>query len=407
MSPGGRFPGPWPKRLLQPPWFLALAAVLLFLRKPHALTHAQLWAEDGSIFLSFNDAFGLQAFLEPYMGYLHTLPRIVAWAAPLALDPLWWPTFYNGVAFAIWVAVLARIFSPRLDWPGRPWLALALVIGPHTGEVLFNITNLQWVTALVLLQQAVIRPPITWPQRLGDLALLALLGLTGPFVAILGPLFLWRWWRDRRRDNLVVLLFAAAGAVTQLVLILRTGPHFTFPPFDAGRFGGILAQRLIVWPLVGDHLAVSFRSAATGWVLLALLAAFLAWTLRPHPRRHLRLPVAAALVFLLVALVSRSRPDTWSYDNLVFADRYFFLPRVLLLWLVAWEFDASNPWIRRAAVVAFALVALAHVRTHRAPAPPDMHWAQHVDAIRRGEPANIPSLPEGHTLEYRGRPTRR
>ena len=43
---------------------------------------------------------------------------------------------------------------------------------------------------------------------------------------------------------------------------------------------------------------------------------------------------------------------------------------------------------------------LAH---HAEPAPPDYHWADHCDAIRRGVPAKIPILPEGWVLDYPGR----
>ena len=48
-------------------------------------------------------------------------------------------------------------------------------------------------------------------------------------------------------------------------------------------------------------------------------------------------------------------------------------------------------------------VALALPRAWEA-APPDYRWVEHCDPIRRGVPANIPTLPEGWTLEYRGRP---
>ena len=66
--------------------------------------------------------------------------------------------------------MLARLFSPRLDLPGKPWLALAFFLGPNTGEVLFNITNLQWLTAFVLLQQVLIARPVNHAQRFGDLS---------------------------------------------------------------------------------------------------------------------------------------------------------------------------------------------------------------------------------------------
>ena len=96
------------------PAVLAVFAILLFLRKPYALLVPQLYAEDGTIFLAQNDLVGLRAFLEPYMGYLHTLPRLIAWTASRLLDPAWWPAFYNVTAFALWLAVIARTFSPRL-----------------------------------------------------------------------------------------------------------------------------------------------------------------------------------------------------------------------------------------------------------------------------------------------------
>ncbi len=385
-------------------WVLLLGGLLLFLRKPHALHTPQLYAEDGSIFLAFNDLLGLRAFLEPYMGYLHALPRLIAWAAAHLLDPVWWPAFYNGVSFLIWIAVIARTFSPRLPLPGKPWLALTFIIGPQTGEVLFNITNLQWITALLLVQQAVILPAGTWRHRVGDCLIVVLVGFTGPFVIALGPLLAWRWWRGRTRQDAVVLLLAAICAGVQAWFLWRTGPKFEFPAFAPGRFLEILGQRLLVWPLLGDTLALRLSAAWVGGLGLATVAALLAWTLRPHPRRHLRATVVAAFLLMLAAMVYRSRPDTWNPGHLIFGERYFYGPRVLLLWLLVWEFDAAPRAVAWAARLAFAACALVHVKGYVLPAPPDYHWQQQCDPIRRGIPANIPTLPEGWTLEYRGRP---
>ena len=73
------------------------------------------------------DLHGVSALTIPYMGYLHTLPRLIAGLAPALLDPAWWPAFYNGISFVIWVAVLARLFTSRFPLPGKPWLAFALI----------------------------------------------------------------------------------------------------------------------------------------------------------------------------------------------------------------------------------------------------------------------------------------
>src|SRR6185295_14775755 len=59
-------------------WVVAVLAVALGLRHPSALHTPQLWAEDGSVFLAYNDLFGLKAFTIPYAGYLHTIPHLVA-----------------------------------------------------------------------------------------------------------------------------------------------------------------------------------------------------------------------------------------------------------------------------------------------------------------------------------------
>jgi hypothetical protein len=396
------------------PAVLVVLAVALFLRKPSALLVPQLYAEDGTIFLAQNDLVGLRAFLEPYMGYLHSLPRLIAGIASRLLDPAWWPAFYNVTSFAIWLAVIARTFSPRLPLPPalRPWLALAFFLGPQSGEVLFSITNLQWVVAFLLIQQAFIAAPTTPAQRLTDLALVALLGLTGPFILALGPLLAWRWWRDRpalrlqlASFNVQQLAIASACAAVQAYFIFRTGPHFTFPPFDASQFCSVVGQHLLVWPVLGDHLARHLSPVLLTLLGIVPVLALLLWSLRPHPRRLLRTQLVAAFVLMMAAGVYRARPDTWNLDNLVFGDRYFYLPRVLLAWLLILELDAvQRPvrWLARALLLAAALV---HLKGYSVPAGPDYRWTEHVDPVRRGVPANLPTLPEGWTLEYRGRPT--
>ncbi|PHX73393.1 MAG: hypothetical protein CK548_01325 [Opitutia bacterium] len=168
------------------------------------------------------------------MGYLHTLPRLIAWLAAHLTDPAWWPAVYNGSAFALTVALFFRIASPRLSLPGKP----------------------------------------------------------------------------------------------------------------------------------------------------ALLLSF---------------------VFISVACVYRTRPDTWDHDNLLNGDRYFHLSRLLLFWLLILEFASPHraiAWTARTLVLVGFLV---HLPMLLSPAPPNYHWAEHCDPIRRGTPANIKTLPEGWWIEYPGR----
>ncbi len=389
---------------------LAVLAFVLFLRKPDALHTPQLWAEDGSVFLNDQDQFGLRALLAPYMGYLHALPRLIAWLSAQLFDPAWWPACYNASAFAIWLAALARLLTPRFaHLPGRPWLVLAFLLIPHTGEVFFNITNLQWITGFVLIQQALVAAPRTRGERLRDLALLFIVGLTGPFVIAFLPLFAWRWWRARSRDDLWPLLAVAACAAVQAWFVVRVGPKFEFQsaPFQLWPNLVVLGRRLVLWPLLGRETALALPPALAGLAGTALLGAVLAWALRPHPRRDLRRWIIAALGLILLAGVYRARPDTWAEDNLAFADRYFYIPRVLLAWLLIWEFDAGSRLVAAIARLACVTTAVVHLWTYTLPAPKNYQWATLVEPIRRGQPADLPILPENWTLHYTGRPTPR
>jgi hypothetical protein len=389
-------------------WALAACALVLALRKPHALHTPQLWAEDGSIFLMQADLHGSSSLVMPYMGYLHTLPRVIAWITPRLFDPAWWPAFYNGVSFLIWLAVLARFFTSRFELPGKPWLALALIAVPHSGEIFFNVTNLQWLTAFVLIQQVLILPPKTTAQRVSDLLILASVTLTGPFGVAFLPLFIWRCWRDRRPDNGAALAVVLVGAAIQLWFVIQTGPRFEYQsaPIRLWNILEILARRIVVWPVFGTRFAFSMPPPLVAAIGGAIGVGLIAWSLRPHPRRKLRVPIVGALVLITLASVYRIRPDTWGSDSVDYGDRYFYIPRVLIAWLLVWEFDAIPRWVASAARILCLMGLLMHLRSYTVRAPEDYHWAEHVEPIRRGVPADIPTLPEGWTLEYRGRPPR-
>ena len=370
-----------------------LGGLLLALRKPWALHTPQLWAEDGSIFLTQDDQWGARAILEPYNGYLHLLPRLIAWTARHVADVAWWPAIYNGLAFALSVALFARLLSPRLALPGKPWLMLALPLVAGTGEVLINVTNLQWVTAFFLILHLFLRRGETLAVRASDLLILAVVGLNGPFAIVLLPLFAWRAWRERNVDTGLALAVLAGCAVTQAWLLLRQGTPLDIQAsqerFRPLMFASIIGSRLVTWPFAGPAAVRAWPV----WIHAALGAAVilpvLAWSLRRDALRAPRALVAAAFVLVTVACAYRARVDSWNDDNLVNGDRYFYISRVLLTWLLILQFGAAPRWAARAAVALCGLAVVVHVPRFILPAPPDYRWAEHCDPIRRGVPANI------------------
>lgn len=385
--------------------FVAVAALLVALRKPWALHTPQLYAEDGSIFLTQDDQLGLRAFWQTYVGYLHLLPRTIAWLASHVADVAWWPAIYNGATFLVTIGLFARFVSPRIDVPGKPWLLLSFGLVAHTGEVLLNVTNLQWLASFFLLQQLVIARPTTVWQRAGDLTLLIVVGLTGPFSLIYLTLFAWRWWRERQIDHLAALLVLGACAGGQGWLLAKAGLEIEAhpEPWRLDMLFAVIGSRLAIWPWFGRGIAGTLPVPALAILGSLLLAALSVWVLRPHPRRMLRAQILGAIVLVTITCIRRVRPDTWETANLENGDRYFYISRVLVAWLLVWEFDA---WPRAVALTARGLCvagALANLPQLILPAPPNYHWAEHCDPIRRGTPANIYTLPEGWWIGYPGR----
>ena len=391
----------------RPALLVACCALLLFLRKPWALHTPQFWAEDGEIFMKQDDAFGARAILIPYNGYLHLLPRLIAWVARVSADVAWWPAIYNGLAFALSVGVFARLASRRVELPAKPWLMLAFVLVVGTGEALINVTNLQWFVAFFLLLQLFTTRPATPAQRLGDLAIIVAVGLSGPFAIVFAPLFAWRAWRERNADNFVTLAGVVACAAVQGWLVTRHGASLSMEaatqPFRPGTLFAILGTRLVTWPVLGPWAVRAWPLWVHAVLAAVVIGPLLAWALRADPRRPVRAIVAAAFVLVTAACAYRVRADTWQSDDLVNGDRYFYVSRVLLAWLLILEFDARPRAIAYAARALCVIGVVMHLPHFIIPAPIDYKWAEHCDPIRRGVPANIHTLPEGWFIDYTGR----
>ena len=272
-------------------------------------------------------------------------------------------------------------------------------------EIYLNVTNVQWAGALLLVQQVLAVRPANGRERACDFAVLVLLGLTGPFIIALLPLFAWRWWRDRHADNLTALLVAAACAAVQGACIHHAAITFEHQhaALDPAAAVVALARRVVVWPILGPVAARDLPGVVQAGLGLAA-AAFVAWrTVSAAEHRETRRVLLAAGALLLAAGFLRMRPDTWTGDDLAFSDRYFFPPRAILLWLLAFDVAAAAPAAALTARLALLGAVFVHLPVFRFPAPRDFRWAEHCDPIRRGTPAAIPILPEGWTLHYPGR----
>lgn len=374
--------------------FLGIAGVLVTvaaLRAPSQLVSPQLWAEDGVIF--FADAWrcGIDAVSYRYAGYLHVAPRLAAWAAVNG-PRTWLPSLFVIGSLAALLVVGYLLASRRVPvpWSAKVLMAAAILLPPTTAEVILRLVNIQWPLALALVLVALADPPKRWTGVAGEAVCLFVCGLSGPFLVFLLPVFWLRAALVRDRGSLIRAALATVPAVVQAAQVLVAGR-------SAVRWS------LSAVELVGRGLASSLGGATVnlpaglpygGVIVVAASVAVMTLILARGWRRAnvpavLTVTAAAALLAAWV-LVGLTQP------SLVMAERYRFLPVVLLFWAAILAWPAS----RVPGVVLLAVVAL-NVRAFALPALADVDWARHSACLEEPGPCVIPLNPVGWSVDMR------
>jgi len=324
-----------------------LAAVCFAARGIGRLRHPTLWAEDGVIFFTQVHTLGVRSVIKPYAGYIHVIPRLVSLAllvVPLSAPP----EAYEVVAVAISLAMLAAVLSPRLDWllPSptvRALTFLIICVLPGDWEAYGNVANLIFFGGISLAFLALSDDPRSARRRVWELGLILLLGLSGPDVALVLPLFAYRVWRLRSRHSWEALTLALVTAVVQYDIFLHSN-RFTADTGNVGTVVRELLERVVGALLVGDS------STAAAWTNdhLAVFAA--AWLVLLAVATTIALRGVAAVLgtMVLVTLV----PASYVYGSIGFTyvnlERQYMLPRILLVvMVVAAAARGGAVWRRR------------------------------------------------------------
>lgn len=179
-----------------------LVIVIIWFRAPDRIADGFLWAEDAKQFLAEAHRLGRHSILLDYAGYLHLLPRLVAYAQ-FILTPIHAAPYVFMVVSLLVTAAACAYIAYTVPFPvAGLLLGLAPVVSPQQGEVLLNITNLQWMVfpcLLVLLWECLFKSPPSWvwPRAL----VTAGFALTGPFGVFMLPAVAVVTFRRRKRLN--------------------------------------------------------------------------------------------------------------------------------------------------------------------------------------------------------------
>jgi len=357
-----------------------LAVAVVFVRAPDAFFAPQFWAEDANVFWIAQYQHGFAAsLLAPYAGYLHAVPRLIAaLASPLPYG--WQPIAYLVLALAVtgWAAAtIAALPLPR-------WLAAlagicVLIVAPR--ESLANPTNLQWMMAPALPLIAATSAPAGSLARVNQLVFVALASLSGPFSALMIPLWLvCLAVRGRSAFDLALTALALAAGLAQIVVLARGDPAIAA---DVSTVGSLSTA-------VAEALGTLLRSWPR-WLALAAGIVLLAWSVLAGRFRFQRTICVAfsGLVLCAVAWKFRSGTD-WVK---IFDGRYVHVPAAMALFC-ALSLLFERGVAKCAGAFGCIALALAASRTFvRAPVPNFGQQWQEASPLIGTRPVEVPIAP--------------
>jgi len=300
-------------------------------RRPEQAMHPYLWAEESVIVGRFLDA-GWIGALHPLSGYM-ILPTtlLLPLAATVSFSHL--AALEYVFATAVFALTVWLLIVPRSRWGGqrtRVLMAFAMVLCPANPET-FGILlySFWWAT----LWPVII---LGWKRNLwwARVPLLVIAGLSSPAGAAMAVPFAVSWWFTRRRSDLFGAGILAGSVLIQAAALMTSdrGGGAVSATFDLPsvlrqcvRTGGLFATG---WTASahGDHRFVAF----VGVAVFGALTIAAVYALR---RRRGVEPVLLLVTLALFTAVS-SVPAPLRTDPENTAPRYYFLPFILILWLL-------------------------------------------------------------------------
>lgn len=316
-----------------PALFLACAALYFRIESFSGFPDKFLWAEDGKVFLHDASTEGLGSLIKPSAGYLHLYIRLVAGLSTF-VDLEHRPSILFGGWFAAWTLMIVTL-TGLMRSLGAHFLLTASIatlvtLQPHNTEVLFNLTNAQWMTgpALFFLTIHAVLREGDKPNNVSIplCMLLLLLSLTGPFSIILACalLIVPGLFRPRALFSPPVLV-VFVGACTQLAFLLSSPRMASSTP--TAPFGDFAEAVLHLFTLGADT-TKTYVAVGAFWALVI-------WRLIKEINDRNRMVVTSLLLLLLCGVVSSSlfaaRVAPLAVGIVGAGNRYTWIPYALAL----------------------------------------------------------------------------
>ncbi|WP_215846319.1 glucosyl transferase [Candidatus Pantoea bituminis] len=177
-----------------------ISLIIMVLRRPDIINHAQPWAEDGKIWLAgiYNNGFWSSLIL-PQNGYYQTISRLT-YGVSILFGVSNAALVSNIIAISIRCFLICFLISKRMsfiDIKFRIAAALYLILMPNISEGFVNITNIHWYLSMYLMTIVLANNPNNTSSKIHDFVILIISGLSGPFVVFIAPCLLLKRLHER------------------------------------------------------------------------------------------------------------------------------------------------------------------------------------------------------------------
>lgn len=327
---------------------------------------------------------GWAEIVRPVNGYLITISKLLSYTAA-SLSLVWYPAIGTFLAWLVAAGVLMLLARGRLALRGGVLLAIACALVPADPEVFGLPLYAFWWTAVILFALCCwTSDDNTWRARA---FLIVLSSLSSPVCLATLPLFLARaaMFRQLRAER--ILAAVALGAALLQLFVMWPIPKGGALTID------VAARSLPVF--VGSYAVPNFTEAS-GWlaacgIVLLCVAALLA---TPQQRRWTLLFLG--YLFAVSVMLSVTRVNIDAIHPALAGQRYFFLPYVVLGWIVV-HILAS---VAKPALAVCAGLVLALSVANAVPVlwrhDDRLHWRAAMESCRQFAVFDMPVHYDGH-----------
>ena len=222
---------------------LTLFFLVLYFRNPLLFSYPTPSGEDLPIFLGQEYSIGFpETVFITYSGYIHLLPRIIAWLS-MKFE---WP---NAMVVMNWAVLLIKILTFYMIYKSEEIksvfiklsLLAYLVLIPFAEVIYNNVTNLQW-WLIPLMAVTIVRRETSKASLLLSCFILILTGLTGVNSVMFAVPCVYLLFKDKTKENLIKTIIILISSCIQIYCLISS-PRIGKIDYNSIFTGGAMDNR--------------------------------------------------------------------------------------------------------------------------------------------------------------------